>query len=789
MNFKHSFTALTLALGAFSLSGYSQEKGPHFCGQHTVQEQLMHEHPEMAESIIAEDEKLDSFTQAFEKTGKRSARSTYVIPIVFHIIHMNGPENISDAQVLDCVRIINEDFNARNADLSEVVPSFQNIIGDADIEFRLARLDPNGIPTNGIDRIQSPETNVGDDGSKLNGWPRDRYINIWVCNQINGAPGAAAYAYLPSGAHSFPSRDGIISNHRYVGSIGTSSVSGMHTISHELGHVLNLRHPWGPTNEPGLSSNCNFDDGVTDTPNTIGTFGSCNTSQVSCGSLDNVQNLMDYASCDRMFTEGQVNRMHAALNSSTAQRNNLWTVGNLQQTGVYDLVSANFGAVDPTICEGETVDFIDFSEYGAESWSWTFFNAETSASIDENPSIQYKTRGSYTVALNATQGSTTRSETKVGYVMVKPTIGYAMPLQESFEATSFVPNEYWYAMEERHFENFGWGLNSSNGYNGSKCIKMENFNAPEEVEFTLESTTWDLSVYTSATVTFKYAHARKTSTDGDRLTVYASTDCGATWAPRFARFAGTLATAGTIGGNYTPQSNADWDEVSFPLTGSMLGDATQLKFVFESGGGNNLYLDDINITGTFTDQAQLDYPYDGLTDRGASTNLFWKPMPCDQYQLQLDTDPAFSNPTSVTQDFIALSPGTDTRYDATGLTPSETYYWRVRLLTGPTPGPWSETWSFTVADNGVGMNEQSDAGSLSVYPNPSESMVNVSFTGETGVGSLVITDLFGRVVYNEKMNVNNGILQLNTAQWSSGLYIVNLTLNDAEYQQKLVVRH
>ncbi len=789
MIFKHTYTALALAIGAFISPSFAQEKGPHFCGQHTVQEQLMDEHPEMVESIRTTNEQLETFTQSFVEKNSRTGRSTYVIPIVFHIIHMNGPENISDAQVLDCVRIINEDFNARNADLSEVVPSFQNIIGDAEIEFRLAKLDPNGNPTNGIDRVQSPETNVGDDGSKLNGWPRDRYINIWVTNQINGAPGAAAYAYLPAGANNFPSRDGIISNHRYVGSIGTSSVSGMHTISHELGHVLNLSHPWGPTNDPGIPSNCNFDDGVSDTPNTVGTFGSCNTSQVSCGSLDNVQNLMDYANCDRMFTEGQVNRMHATLNSSIAQRSNLWTIGNLQQTGVYDLVSANFGAIDPTICEGESVEFVDWSEYGAESWSWTFFNAETSASIDQNPTAQYKSRGSFTVVLNATQGSTTRSETKVGYVMVKPTVGYAMPLQESFESTSFIPNEYWYALEDRHFANFGWGLNSSNGFNGSKCVKMENFNAPENVEFTLETTTWDLSVYTSATVTFKYAHARKTSTDGDRLTVYASTDCGQTWTPRFARFAGTLATAGTIGGNYTPQTNADWEEVSFPLTGSMIGDATQLKFVFESGGGNNLYLDDVNISGTFTDQAQLDYPYDGLVDRGATTSLFWKPMPCDQYQLQLDTDPAFSNPTSVTQDFIALSPGTDTRYEATGLTPSETYHWRVRLLTGSSPGPWSETWSFTVADNGVGLEENTEIGILSVFPNPSQDMVNVRFDGATGNGMLTVTDLFGRIVHSTTFNTGQETQQFSTAQWATGLYIVNLSLNDAEYQQKLMVRH
>ena len=54
---------------------------------------------------------------------------------------------------------------------------------------------------------------------------------------------------------------------------------------------------------------------VDDTPLTIG-WSSCNLGGTSCGSLDNVQNYMDYAYCALMFTEGQKTRMHACLNSS-----------------------------------------------------------------------------------------------------------------------------------------------------------------------------------------------------------------------------------------------------------------------------------------------------------------------------------------------------------------------------------------------------------------------------------------------------------------------------------------
>ena len=65
-----------------------------------------------------------------------------------------------------------------------------------------------------------------------------------------------------------------------------------------------MSHTWGGTNDPGLEENCSDDDGIEDTPNSIGSSG-CNLSQNTCGSLDNVQNYMDYASCSKMFTEGQ----------------------------------------------------------------------------------------------------------------------------------------------------------------------------------------------------------------------------------------------------------------------------------------------------------------------------------------------------------------------------------------------------------------------------------------------------------------------------------------------------
>jgi hypothetical protein len=159
--------------------------------------------------------------------------------------------------------------------------------------------------------------------------------------------------------------------HDYTGSFGTSNNSNYteRSLSHEVGHWLNLPHTWGSTNNPGLASNCGTDDGIGDTPNTIGVANfTCNTAQNTCGQIDNVQNYMDYASCHLMFTEGQKDAMHVALQSSPGGRDNLSTQANLLATGTESghvlapcAPKADFAIEKNYICVGNTLTFNDKS--------------------------------------------------------------------------------------------------------------------------------------------------------------------------------------------------------------------------------------------------------------------------------------------------------------------------------------------------------------------------------------------------------------------------------------------
>ena len=169
--------------------------------------------PDAIAAIAAANAELEAWTEGFSE----GARSTYTVPVVFHIIHQYGSENISDEQVFDAMRVLNEDFNKQNPDWDDVVSQFLPLVANIDIEFKLAQKDPNGNCTKGITRTVSALTNVGDQSMKnLIQWPRNKYLNVWVCAY---ADGAAGYTLTPGGAALYAAADGIVMLHNYVGSI------------------------------------------------------------------------------------------------------------------------------------------------------------------------------------------------------------------------------------------------------------------------------------------------------------------------------------------------------------------------------------------------------------------------------------------------------------------------------------------------------------------------------------------------------------------------------------------
>jgi gliding motility-associated-like protein len=252
------------------------------------------------------------------RKNKRSQKTmVQYIPVVVHIIHNNGPENISNLQVQTAISNINNNFQVND---------------NTQIQFCLAQRDPFGNPTNGITRDTSLLTNetmeTDDiDLKDINRWPPTCYLNIWVVSGINSlsmGPAVIGYAFFPT-AHGMP-MDGVVIEAAYFGSSPTNDAVG----THELGHYLGLYH----TFENACSNNnCLLDgDQVCDTPPDQTTFASCAPNANSCSTdpddpstnnpfstdvPDLGNDYMDYSNlpCYNMFTPGQYDRMDYFLNT------------------------------------------------------------------------------------------------------------------------------------------------------------------------------------------------------------------------------------------------------------------------------------------------------------------------------------------------------------------------------------------------------------------------------------------------------------------------------------------
>lgn len=534
-----------------------------------------------------------------------NSRSSYVIPIVFHVVHEGGEENISDEQIYDAIAKLNEDYDAANSDLSAVIPAFQGIIGNCDIEFRLATRDPNGQCHPGITRTFSQYTFDDGSGQTMSAvaaqhgvWPQNKYLNVFVVSDPNGAAG---YTNYPAGWYPPNSMEGgIYLRHDYCGTIGTGSTSTRRTISHECAHWLNIRHVWGNSNDITDPNNCTEDDLVGDTPVTQGNNG-CDLTTQSCGSLDNVQNNMDYTgSCRRMFTQGQVARMHTALNSSTADRDNLWTNANLIATGtdgLGDLCVADFSSDIQVICAGSTVSFFDESYHNVTSRNWTFSGGTPANSTAQDPVVTYTTGGIYPVTLEVSDGSAVMNETKTAYIVVIDDPGSTPPYSEGFEGLSTIPdNSSWFVVNGNAGN--AWTLANVGADNTAKSASLQNYGNTDGSTDELISESIDLSgVQASDQIVFnfEFAYNKRTSGNNELLQFYISKDCGETWVLR-KNISGSALGDIISSGPYTPSSVEDWvyQEVT-NINADYFVSNFRFKFVFTNDGGNNIYIDNINL--------------------------------------------------------------------------------------------------------------------------------------------------------------------------------------------------
>ncbi|WP_185146659.1 M43 family zinc metalloprotease [Chryseobacterium sp.] len=276
------------------------------------------------------------------KNNKSQSGGIITIPVVVHVIH-NGEAlgvapNITDEQVISQITVMNEDFRRM-----ALTPGFNsNPVGaDTMIQFALAKVDPNGNPTNGIDRVNMCKYSWSNDDQSNNEtidstlkpatiWDPTQYMNMWSVRF--SASDLLGYAQFPSNS-SLPglstnggpaNTDGVVANYSTFGSIDyninntfflNTPYDKGRTMTHEVGHFLGLRHIWG---DDGSAAVCATDYCNDTTPAHEENYGCPSVASCTAGLFEMVENYMDYTddACMNLFTVDQKARITAVMNNS-----------------------------------------------------------------------------------------------------------------------------------------------------------------------------------------------------------------------------------------------------------------------------------------------------------------------------------------------------------------------------------------------------------------------------------------------------------------------------------------
>jgi len=254
----------------------------------------------------------------------------------------------------------------------------------------------------------------------------------------------------------------------------------------------------------------------------------------------------------------------------------------------------------------------------------------------------------------------------------------AAPLVQDFAATNFPYSEYKVSSATGNNWEYSTGTMKYDCYNYSDGSKGDLSIEPVNLSSLIDpSLSFDVAYrgYTAATP------------ENDKLEVFVSTNCGTSWTSVYNKQGATLSTGAPQTASFAPASAADWRNETVSLSGVAGQSEVFIKFVGTSNYGNNLYIDNINV----------------------------------------------SSATSVSENELT---------------------------------------------------------SLSVYPNPASTEVNVSFEAKNADYSVKLVDLQGRVIANQNLSNLNGtqVISIPTSTVAKGSYIVSITSNGMTSTKSVVIK-
>ena len=427
---------LPLIFAFLAVTSVNAQKCGTYDGAYEEQEQkfpAFYQNLEAINSDLEADYKsaLGKMTHLKIENGKK------IIPVVVHVIHDLGGENISDASIQGALDILNANINGQASNFLAKTPDiFASVRGDLNVEFRLAKIDPLGNPTSGIIRVRSELTNEPEprDAVKaLSYWNSYQYFNIWTLKKFQPQDDGntlLGYAQFPNSGRM--STDGVVL-------LASQMVSGG-TLTHECGHWLGLRHVWGDAEcgddnvkDTPAAREPNFGINLSDFPYHVGFMSQGCVADSLNPAGEMFVNYMDYSSDAHvtMFTKGQNEVMNETLEgiydedagtSGIGFREYMWSAENIALSGVADgfitpICNQNTDFVSSSgkysMCLGENIvlkgNKTQFPSGTVSSMIWDYGDGNTDNSNANLVAHTYSSAGSYNLSLTIEYNETTQA--------------------------------------------------------------------------------------------------------------------------------------------------------------------------------------------------------------------------------------------------------------------------------------------------------------------------------------------------------------------------------------------
>ncbi|RYY90783.1 MAG: T9SS type A sorting domain-containing protein [Chitinophagaceae bacterium] len=581
------------------------------------------------------------------------------IPVVVHVV-LPDPTQITEAQVDYFLNRLNLDFSGLNPDSANGAPFFNvrghSLIRFARARRTPSGQLTNGLErrvgsVNIAGNTYQPIKHTSAGG--LDPWDVTQYYNLWVGIGTGGLLGIAPNIGPGNATETTGSSigiDGVCVDYRGFanGCFSYPEFNLARTAVHEIGHNFGLFHSFtgcaagGDFGQitPNFTDPTLFGAAADDTPGQSQPTSGCPSGSVAsnCGGVPNppgkmYQNFMDYTddACYSMFTVGQVNRMHAVL--ELMRPGYLTTQGHIPPAGTLALDATPTLLVAPggsefnnttcatttyptPTCGGSVVPRIQVTNAGTSTitsvtvtlivnGTQTVTTTATGLNILTGygatvvlPAITLAT-GNNTLAFavsNPNGGTDQNTTNDVFTTSIVISGGTPLPLTQNFVSTTFPPVG-WTIFNPNG--NFTWERSATgNGNAGSLFFNNWDNNAAGQID-ELRSSPVTVAPTDIVNVSFDVAHRPFSLTGNqDTLAVLVSKDCGTTWTEVYKKWGANLATGAVQAGTgFVPAGAGEWRRESVNLPAAVLnGGAIQVAFRSRGRFGNNVYVDNINVS-------------------------------------------------------------------------------------------------------------------------------------------------------------------------------------------------